>query len=152
MPTIGNNDAFDHNDVVKNDPIFNDLETLWKPLDLNLTSTFTSGGYFVQDVIKDKLSVINLNSMYFFDKNSDVSDCSTSSSPAAIQMKWLEGVLKHYQSKGGDHQVYMMSHVPPLDDGGSELYKSSCHSQYLNLLGEYGSVIAGHFNGHTNSK
>lgn len=125
---------------------------MWKPLNLNLTGTFTSGGYFVQDIVKDKLSVINLNSMYFFDSNDAVSDCNTSSSPGAVQMKWFENVLKGYQSKGDDHQVYIMSHVPPLDDHGEQLYKSACHNQYLNLLGKYGSVIAGHFNGHTNSK
>lgn len=90
--------------------------------------------------------------MYFFDKNSDVSDCSSSTSPGAIQIKWLEQTLEQYKNKNGDHQVYMMSHVPPIDDDGSKLYMSACYSQYLNLLGKYGSVIAGHFTGHTNSK
>lgn len=90
--------------------------------------------------------------MYFFEKNDDVSDCSSSSSPAAVQMKWLELVLKKYQNKKGDHQVYIMGHVPPIDDDGSKLYKSSCFSQYMNLLGDYGSVISGHFTGHTNGK
>lgn len=89
--------------------------------------------------------------MYFFEKNSDVSDCSSSTSPGAIQIKWLEQTLKEFKNKDS-HQVYIMSHVPPIGDKGSKLYKSSCYSQYLNLLGEYGSVIAGHFTGHTNSK
>lgn len=150
IPTIGNNDAFDHNDVGKNDKIFNHLKSIWKPLGLNLTQDFSSGGYFVQDIIRDKLSVININSMYFFEKNDDVSDCSSSSSPAAVQMKWLELVLKKYQHKNGDHQVYIMGHVPPIDDDGSKLYKSACFSQYMDLLGKYGSVISGHFTGHTN--
>lgn len=98
------------------------------------------------------MSVININSMYFFEKNDDVSDCSSSSSPAAVQMKWLELVLKKYQHKNGDHQVYIMGHVPPIDDDGSKLYKSACFSQYMDLLGKYGSVISGHFTGHTNGK
>ncbi|KAG2203793.1 hypothetical protein INT47_012726 [Mucor saturninus] len=151
IPTIGNNDAFGHNDVVKNDKIFTSLKTIWSPLSLNLTQAFSSGGYFVQDIVPDKLSVINLNSMYFFEKNSDVADCSSSTSPATVQMKWLESTLKEFKSKGNGHQVYMMSHVPPIDDDGSKLYKDSCYSQYLNLLGNYGSIIAGHFNGHTNN-
>ncbi|GAA5813317.1 hypothetical protein MFLAVUS_006794 [Mucor flavus] len=151
VPTIGNNDGFNHNDVVKNDKIFSTLKSIWKPLDLNLTSSFTSGGYYVQDVVPNKLSIINLNSMYFFKKNDEVSDCSSSTSPGAIQMKWLERNLKFYQKKGNNHQVYLMGHVPPIDDDGSKLYKSKCYSQYLNLLGKYGSVISGHFTGHTNN-
>ena len=119
---------------------------------MNLTDSFSNGGYFVQDVIKDQLSIVNLNSMYFFEKNDAAGDCDDSSSSAAIQMKWLESTLKSYQSKGGDHQVYIMSHVPPINDDGSSLYKSKCYSSYLNLLGEYSSVIAGHFTGHTNGK
>lgn len=141
----------DGDNLVASDSIFNQLKSIWQPLDLNLTSTFTTGGYFVQDIIPGKLTVINLNSMYFFNKNSDVSDCSSSSSPGAIQMQWLQSNLQYYKSQAG-HQVYLMSHVPPIDDDGSELYLSSCYSQYLNLLGQYGSIIAGHFNGHTNSK
>lgn len=89
--------------------------------------------------------------MYFFVKNDEVSDCGSSSSAGAIQMKWLERNLKQYQKKK-NHQVYIMGHVPPIDDDGSALYKSECYSQYLSLLGKYGSVISGHFTGHTNSK
>jgi hypothetical protein len=128
------------------------LKTIWQPLGLNLATVFSSGGYFVQDIIQDQLSVINLNSMYFYEKNDEVSDCDSSSSAGAVQLKWLEGVLQKYQKKSGNHQVYMMSHVPPIDDDGSKLYKSSCYKQYMNLLGEYGSVISGHFTGHTNSE
>ncbi|KAL7313639.1 hypothetical protein PS15m_007362 [Mucor circinelloides] len=150
VPTIGNNDAYDHNDVTKNDKIFKKLESIWKPLGLNLTSAFSTGGYYVQDVIKGKLTIVNLNTMYFYEKNDDVADCSSSSSAAAIEMKWLSYVLKHYSKKKG-HQLYLMGHVPPIDDDGSKLYKSNCYTQYMNLLGKYGSTISGHFTGHTNN-
>lgn len=116
-----------------------------------MNSDFTNGGYFVQEVIKNKLSIINVNTMYFFEKNDGVKDCSSSSSPAATQMKWLESTLKTYSAKDG-HQVYLMGHVPPIDEDGEALYKDSCYDQYFKLLGKYGNVIAGHFTGHTNSK
>jgi predicted methyltransferase len=48
--------------------------------------------------------------------------------------------------------VYIMGHVPPIDDDGSKLYKKKCYKKYFNLLGKYGDIIAGHFTGHTNSK
>lgn len=134
------------------DKIFNKLEKIWDPLGLNLNQGFTSGGYFIQDVIPGKLSIINLNSMYFFSKNDDVSDCGSSRSPSTVQMKWLETTLKNIAQKKGEHQVYIMGHVPPIDDDGSRLFKSNCYSQYFNLLGKYGNVISGHFTGHTNSK
>lgn len=90
--------------------------------------------------------------MYFYEKNDKVEDCDSSSSAGGVQMKWLESTLKSFQDKKGSHKVYLMGHVPPIDDDGSKLYKDSCYTQYMNLLGEYGSVISGHFTGHTNSK
>lgn len=141
----------DADDLVINDSIYKQLQSIWQPLGLNLTSTFTSGGYFVQDVVPGRLTIINLNSMFFFNGNSAVSDCSSSSSPGAVEMQWLTSQLQYYSKQAG-HQVYIMSHVPPIDDDGSQLYLSSCYKQYVNLLGQYGSTIVGHFNGHTNSK
>ncbi|KAI8983025.1 Metallo-dependent phosphatase-like protein [Pilobolus umbonatus] len=151
LPTIGNNDGYNHNDVEKNDKIFRTLQTIWKPLKLNLDKTFTAGGYYTHDVIKNKLTVINLNSMYFFEKNDDVSDCDSSSSPGNIQMKWLEGKLKNLAKKKGAHQAYIIGHIPPIDDDGSRLYKDECYKRYFNLLGKYSNVISGHFTGHTNN-
>lgn len=89
--------------------------------------------------------------MYFFEKNDGVEDCSSSSSPASIQIKWLENVLKSYAGKK-DHKLYLMGHVPPIDEDGNSLYKDTCYSQYFDLIGKYGDTIVGHFSGHTNSK
>lgn len=151
MPTIGNNDGFDHNDLGKKAKIFSKLESIWKPLGLNLTQNFAQGGYFVQDILDGKLTVINTNSMYFFKKD-DASDCDKEDSPGTIQLKWLESTLDYYAQKDGNHQVYLMGHVPPVDDDGSKLFKDKCYSKYIDLLGKYSKIIAGHFTGHTNSK
>ncbi|KAI8351509.1 Metallo-dependent phosphatase-like protein [Blakeslea trispora] len=150
VPTIGNNDAFVHNDLIKNDKIFDQLESIWEPLGLNLTSDFSSGGYFVQDVIPDQLSIINLNSMYFFKKNDQASNCEKSKSSGAMQLNWLENTLKYYANKKS-HRVYIMGHIPPLNDKGSMLFKKSCFSSYHKLLSKYGDIIVGHFTGHTNN-
>lgn len=89
--------------------------------------------------------------MLFYDKNDEVEDCDDDSSEAYAQMVWFEKILKTY-SKKSNHKLYIMGHVPPMDEKGNEIYKSECFNQYINLIGEYGDSIAGHFNGHTNSK
>jgi hypothetical protein len=136
--------------VKSKDTIFSQLESIWAPLNLNLNSDFTEGGYFVQEVIANQLSIVNMNTMYFYKDNTAIGDCSASG-PAATHMAWLENVLKTYAAKDG-HKVYLMGHVPPVDDDGSIIYKSGCYSQYFELLGKYSNVIAGHFTGHTNGK
>lgn len=118
-------------------------------MNLNLTSDFSNGGYFIQEVVPDKLSIVNMNTMYFYKDNTAIDDCSSSSSPAATHMTWLENTLKTYSAKT-DHKLYLMGHVPPVDDDGSAIYKSECYSQYFELLGKYSDVIVGHFTGHTN--
>ncbi|KAI9259300.1 Metallo-dependent phosphatase-like protein [Sporodiniella umbellata] len=151
IPTIGNNDGLNHNDITKQDKVFTQLQTIWKPLELNLTHTFGEGGYFTQELIKNRLSVINTNSMYFFKKDDDASDCDQKDSPGRDQLRWLEAALKHYEHKSHAHQVYLMGHVPPVDDDGSRLFKKACYTQYVHLLGQYSHLIAGHFTGHTNN-
>ncbi|KAI7898291.1 Metallo-dependent phosphatase-like protein [Cokeromyces recurvatus] len=150
VPTIGNNDTYKHNKIKKRDHIFRKLKAIWRPLELDIRNEFLNGGYFTHDLIKNKLSVINLNTMYFFDKNNDVDDCDSPNSPGAIQMRWLENQLEALEKKKGKQQAYIMGHVPPIDDNGSRIYKSACYDQYFSLLGKHGSVIAGHFTGHTN--
>ncbi|OAD79830.1 secreted endopolyphosphatase [Phycomyces blakesleeanus NRRL 1555(-)] len=149
IPTIGNNDGFNHNDVVIEDPIFKSLKTIWAPFNLNLTDDFSEGGYFVQDIIPGKLQAMSINTMYFFSKNSEAKNCNTAGTSGALQITWMKKVLDAARTK--KTSVYVVGHVPPNDDDASELYKSSCHELYIDLLGSYGDVIAGHFTGHTNS-
>ncbi|KAI9026496.1 Metallo-dependent phosphatase-like protein [Phycomyces nitens] len=149
IPTIGNNDGFNHNDVVEDDPIFKSLKTIWAPFDLNLGDDFSKGGYFVQDIIPGKLQAMSLNTMYFFSKNSEAKNCNTAGKTGTLQIAWMKKVLN--AARSNKISVYVVGHVPPNDDDGSELYKSSCYDIYIALLGSYSDVIVGHFTGHTNS-
>ncbi|KAG2186737.1 hypothetical protein INT44_002963, partial [Umbelopsis vinacea] len=152
LPTLGNNDMFDHDDMnvagedKNSKAILQDLKELWKPLNLNLTSDFSNGGYFVQKIANGP-SIISLNSMYFFTDNSEVSDCDAKDSPGAEELVWLEGQLQEAQRS--NKKAYIMSHVPPVDKSDT-LYKSNCYKQYVNLLGKYSEVVAAHLTGHTN--
>ncbi|KAI8090038.1 Metallo-dependent phosphatase-like protein [Halteromyces radiatus] len=149
IPTIGNNDGIQHNDFTFNTSIYNSLQSIWEPLGLNLSETFHSGGYFIQDQVVPGLRVINTNSMFFFKKNHIVTDCNEASSPGAIELIWLKQALE--QAKDDNVMVYVMGHVPPNDDDDSPLFMPTCLDQYYQILGEYGDIILGHFTGHTNN-
>ncbi|KAG0192294.1 Endopolyphosphatase [Apophysomyces sp. BC1034] len=148
IPTIGNNDMPDHNQIGADDSLYGILQNMWAPFQLNLTESFHEGGYFVQDNVVPGLRIINVNSMLFFHKNDVVKDCDKKKSPGAVQLVWLENILE--QSRQSGSKVYILSHVPPNDDSDSRLYKKACYSMYYDLLGKYGDTIAGHFTGHTN--
>ncbi|CAG8703622.1 13263_t:CDS:2, partial [Dentiscutata erythropus] len=123
--------------------LLDNVTEIWSPLNLNLTSDFTRGGYFRQD-IHPKLSFLSLNSLYFMNENLEVSDCDKKDSAGAKQLKWLKFQLK---SARKDHRkVY----VPPLYIHGQKSYKPACLYNYVQMIGKYSDVIYGHFTGHTN--
>jgi hypothetical protein len=155
IPCIGNNDMFLHDELSmasKDKPsrtLLNDLSELWKPLKLNLTSSFSNGGYFVQQIPGGGPTIISLNSMYFYNKNTQVPDCDVAGSAGAVEMQWLEAQLQLAQQ--AHKKVYIMSHVPPVDKTDT-LYNAKCYKQYVNILGKYSATIASHLTGHTNGK
>ncbi|CAG8783991.1 733_t:CDS:2, partial [Racocetra persica] len=148
FPTLGNNDEFDDDQL---SPGPNDLlsavQNAWAPLKLNLTNDFSVGGYFRHD-INSKLSILSLNSMYFFPKNVQSPDCSVPNSPGEIQLKWFENELEN--AKHDNRKVYIMQHVPPINVTGYSQYNESCYNSYVGLLSRYHDIIYGHFSGHTN--
>ncbi|CAG8603264.1 2564_t:CDS:2 [Cetraspora pellucida] len=147
IPTLGNNDEFEHNRLPEGpNDLLSNLTKIWAPLNLNLTSDFLKGGYYRQD-IHSKLSVLSLNSMYFYKKNKLVSDCNITDSPGASQLEWLERELKN--ARGERRKIYISQHVPPLDESNEESYFPACFYAYIQLLGKYSDVICGHFTGHT---
>ncbi|CAG8611210.1 22519_t:CDS:2, partial [Dentiscutata erythropus] len=114
MPSLGNNDEFEHNRLVEGpNDLFSNLTQIWAPLKLNLTSDFLNGGYYRQDIHR-KFSVLNLNSMYFYKKNKLLRDCDIMDSAGALQLKWLERELKNARDEG--RRIYISQHVPPLED------------------------------------
>ncbi|CAG8494489.1 6796_t:CDS:2, partial [Scutellospora calospora] len=148
FPTFGNNDEFAHDQFP---PGPNDLliavKDAWTPLKLNLTNDFLIGGYFRHD-INSKLSVLSLNSMYFYPYNFQSPDCAVPNSPGEIQLKWIENELENAKHDG--RKVYIIQHVPPVNVTGYSQYNESCYNSYVDLLGHYHDIIYGHFTGHTN--
>ncbi|KAL0094594.1 secreted endopolyphosphatase [Phycomyces blakesleeanus] len=149
IPVVGNNDMVVHNDMPANDPIFGMLKTIWSPFNLNLGPSFDKGGYFVQDIIPGKLQAMVVNSMYFFNKNIQKEDCDVPNSPGEVHIAWMKQVLKNARTQ--HKMTYVLGHIPTNDDDGSIIFKPACHKMYIDVLGTYSDLIAGHFTGHTNS-
>jgi hypothetical protein len=88
---------------------------------LTLGNSFIQGGYFKQEIYPGKLSVISLNSMYFYNGNKDLStkldDCDVAGSPGQVEMVWFQQQLAASQAAG--ERVYVMHHVPPLTLSGT---------------------------------
>lgn len=104
---MGNLDSFQYDQLSSSpNPLFANLTEIWAPLKLNFSDTFLIGGYFVQDIISQKLQVININSMYFFVSNLEVDDCNINGSPGSTQMVWFEQKLSDAQN--GNYRVYIM--------------------------------------------
>lgn len=77
VPNIGNNDIFPHNIMW---PGPNDVTSAYSEIWADQVPeyerhTFQLGGYFSTEVIPNKLAVISLNTLYFYDSNKVVDGC-----------------------------------------------------------------------------
>ncbi|CAG8445887.1 14605_t:CDS:10 [Ambispora leptoticha] len=155
IPTLGNNDLFDH-DQISGAPnvLYEKLLKIWAPFNLNLTEDFIRGGYFRHDLDRSQslsrfsqpLTVLSLNSNLFYKSNTLVRDCDKEGSAGAVQIEWAEQQLAMVRKEG--RKVYIMQHIPPIHPEGD--YYPECLQAYANLLGKYADIISGHFTGHIN--
>ncbi|KAG1178224.1 hypothetical protein G6F70_001246 [Rhizopus microsporus] len=147
IPSFGNNDVFPHNQMGgpdKDGDLLDFYGTLWNHwIPHSQRSTFRQGGYFMIQVTPN-IYVISLNTMYFYNKNKAVQNCNRASSPAHIQLKWLERQLSMARMKNA--KIYVTGHVPPSPRD----YRNSCLSQFMRIASDYTDVILGHFFAHLN--
>ncbi len=168
IPTIGNNDVHPHNSFHEQHAM-RYLETLahiWRPfldrtlnadihlqlpsiLTTNAFDNFRKHGYFHQR-ITSSLTVLSVNSLYFFRSNEQAADCDNILSPSYQHITWirevLQALLQLQTSSGLQQYVLVVGHIAPV----SSLYTPSCYNGYLQLVRAYHSLIQGHFYGHTN--
>ncbi|KAG0193858.1 Endopolyphosphatase [Apophysomyces sp. BC1034] len=148
IPAIGNNDVYDNNVVVMDDQQYGTIESIWKPLGLNLTNSFRTGGYFVQQ-LSAHLRVVSMNTMLLLRKNKKLSDCEEPGQPGSIHLEWFKHELE--DARTANDKVYVIAHVPPNGKTDKVFYKPSCYTKYMDILSSYGDVILGHFAGHFNN-
>lgn len=156
IPTIGNNDAIEHNRLGLSEPLYKELLKLWsrfKGLDIHskgeARESFLLGGYWVQSLPNSPTTkVIILNSMFLYIANNHTPDCDIVNSPGGSQLNWLEYKLN--QLKNQNIKVYIMGHVPPNDELGAPILHPQCHQRFVNIIGKFHSMILAQFWGHIN--
>ncbi|XP_060522463.1 acid sphingomyelinase-like phosphodiesterase 3b [Cylas formicarius] len=119
----------------------------WLPTDS--MKTFETGGYYIieRKMLKLQIVVINTNLMKRGETDRDASE----------QWKWLETVLNKFEKSG--ETVYLVGHVPPGQDERQKSYFPPFHGaytdynnrKYIELVGNFSSIIAGQFFGHYHS-
>lgn len=66
----------------------------------SLTPSCFSGAYYAREVIPDKLAVISLNTLYWYDSNKAVDGCSFDGKEAGSEeMDWLEVQLTIFRAR-----------------------------------------------------
>ncbi|KAF2108544.1 Metallo-dependent phosphatase-like protein [Lophiotrema nucula] len=150
VPTFGNNDILPHN-------IFLEGPNKWtiKYLDVwrnfipeAQRHQFQQGGWFYVEVIPNKLAVISLNTIYFFDSNAAVDGCANKHEPGYEHMEWLRIQLQVMRERG--MKAILMGHVPPARVDSKESWDETCWQKYTLWLRQYRDVITGSLFGHMN--
>ncbi|WVQ75194.1 hypothetical protein IAR50_004805 [Cryptococcus sp. DSM 104548] len=147
VPSIGNNDIYPHN-VLSPGPsrITSEFLSIWKRfIPPEASHVFERGAYFSSEVIPDKLAVISMNTLFWYDSNTLVDGCGDhSNDPGALEMDWLEVQLSNFRERG--MQVWLTGHVPPHMGH----YYDDCYLRYGDLALRYQDTIVGHLFGHMN--
>jgi endopolyphosphatase len=150
VPTFGNNDILPHN-------IFTPGPNKWTRAYLKVWDrfvpqaqrhSFARGGWFFTEVIPDKLAVVSLNTLYFFDSNSAVDGCDLKSEPGYEHMEWLRIQLQFLRMRG--MKAILIGHVPPARTESKQNWDETCYQKYTLWMRQYRDVIITSIFGHMN--
>ncbi|ORY34959.1 Metallo-dependent phosphatase-like protein [Naematelia encephala] len=147
VPSIGNNDIYPHN-VLAPGPnrITSGFLKIWKHfIPTDFLHVFERGAYFPVEVIPDRLAVISLNTLFWYDANTLVDGCRDhTTDPGSLELEWLEVQLNGFRDRG--MQVWLTGHVPPHIG----LYFENCYLRYGDIALRFQDTIVGHLYGHMN--
>ena len=150
IPTFGNNDILPHN-------IFEPGPNKWTMKYASIWSSFVPeaqrhsferGGWFFVEVIRNKLAVFSLNTLYFFDSNSAVDGCDAESQPGYEHMEWLRVQLELLRQRG--MKAIISGHVPPARTESKQNWDETCWQKYTLWMRQYRDVVVGAVYGHAN--
>ncbi|KAL2858234.1 Metallo-dependent phosphatase-like protein [Aspergillus pseudodeflectus] len=150
IPTIGNNDIMPHN-IFKEGPNrwtrrFTEVWATFIPE--HQRHTFEEGGWFLAEVIPNKLAAVSLNTMYFYESNSAVDGCAAKSEPGYEHMEWLRIQLELLRER--NMKAILIGHVPPARAGTKRNWDESCWQKYTLFLNRFRDVVVGSVYGHMN--
>ncbi|CUS12432.1 unnamed protein product [Tuber aestivum] len=161
IPTLGNNDIFPHN-IMTDGPnkITREFSDIWRSfIPQDQYHVFDKGAYFWTQVIpgtngktglasKGGLSVISLNTIYFFGSNAAVDGCDLKGEPGYEQMEWLKIQLQLMRDIG--MKAILIGHVPPAWTSTKQSWDETCWKKYVLWSKQYRDVIVGSIYGHMN--
>ncbi|RGP59645.1 ppn1-vacuolar endopolyphosphatase [Fusarium sporotrichioides] len=150
IPTFGNNDFLPHNIFYPGpNKWLQAYSSIWRRfIPEEQRHSFGFGGWFEVEVIPNKLSVISLNTMYFFDRNAGVDGCAIPSEPGFKHMEWLSVQLQRLRDRG--MKAILVGHVPPARTRNKQNWDETCWQKYTLWLKQYRDVVTGSVYGHMN--
>ncbi|KAL8807682.1 MAG: hypothetical protein Q9200_004567 [Gallowayella weberi] len=150
VPNFGNNDILPHN-------IFTQGPNEWTKTFLHVWRKFIPeeqrhgferGGWFFVEVIPNKLAVLSLNTLYFFNSNTAVNGCASKSEPGYEHFEWLRVQLQFFRQRG--MKAILEGHVPPARTMSKLSWDETCWQKYTLWLQQYRDVVVGGLYGHMN--
>ncbi|RSL50782.1 hypothetical protein CEP54_011754 [Fusarium duplospermum] len=150
IPTFGNNDFLPHNIFYPGpNKWLKAYSEIWhRFIPEEQRHSFGFGGWFEVEVIPNKLSVISLNTMYFFDRNAGVDGCADVSEPGFKHMEWLSVQLQRLRERG--MKAILIGHVPPARTENKQNWDETCWQKYTLWLKQFRDVVTGSVYGHMN--
>ncbi|KAH7181439.1 Metallo-dependent phosphatase-like protein [Fusarium sp. MPI-SDFR-AT-0072] len=150
IPTFGNNDFLPHNIFYPGpNKWLQAYSSIWhRFIPEEQRHSFGFGGWFEVEVIPNQLSVISLNTMYFFDRNAGVDGCAIPSEPGFKHMEWLSVQLQRLRERG--MKAILIGHVPPARTKNKQNWDETCWQKYTLWLKQFRDVVTGSLYGHMN--
>lgn len=150
IPTLGNNDILPHNIMLPGpNRWLTNYASIWSHfIPEEQRHSFQLGGWFYVEVVPNKLAVVSLNTLYFFDRNAAIDNCVDTSEPGFKQLEWLRVQLKLLRNRG--MKAIIMGHVPPARTDSKMLWDESCWQKYTLWLQQYRDVVTAALYGHMN--
>ncbi|KAJ3225858.1 Endopolyphosphatase [Clydaea vesicula] len=159
VPSIGNWDVWPPNRLgdgpnIVLEKIYASWEPLLQPdteIGKRIKETFHQGGWFSVPLDVHQISIISLNTIYWFAENDAVEDCSLNINdtiPGDKQISWLRKELESLKAR--NFSAFLIGHVPPIDLQNQMLYYPNCYHHFLETLDLFKEVLIGEFFGHIN--
>ncbi|KAL2266592.1 hypothetical protein VTJ83DRAFT_5944 [Remersonia thermophila] len=150
VPTFGNNDILPHNILLPGpNRMLSEYASIWRPfIPEEQRHSFEFGGWFLVEVIPNRLAVVSLNTLYFFDRNAGVDGCADAAEPGYKQMEWLRVQLQFLRDRR--MKAILMGHVPPARTDSKALWDETCWQRYTLWLDRFRDVVVSALYGHMN--
>ncbi|KAL8652675.1 MAG: hypothetical protein Q9226_004172 [Calogaya cf. arnoldii] len=150
VPNFGNNDILPHNIFTPGPNSWTkQFAQVWRQfIPEEQRHGFERGGWFFVEVIPNKLAVLSLNTLYFFNNNNAVDGCASKSESGYEHFEWLRIQLQFFRHRG--MKAILMGHVPPARTPSKQSWDETCWQKYTLWLQQYRDVIVGGLYGHMN--